>query len=762
MSRAKHISKNKTFFIWIAGVLTAIAVLVAVIIIRENVEAEYVPKTQAFKAVALAMMDRPGCEKVSKEHPYFEEKDRNEWYVKYMDFLYEHGLLDEELTKPTKEGASGYLTYEEAGHLISAVSSDLKDRIVVTRWNRKKYIHKEQWWLLYEAMIPELDPDALMMRQSLLLYGTPANVDGAPAWTAYTSLGNLRFEGLSVDAYIDTEIQILKRGTEIVRVEKMISDSVRYENVWLLEDGGDRFKFEIGSVMRSFDMTKKIKETEDVLNHLADVELEKGSVKKVTLKKDTIQGKVLSVSDTAIEIEGYGSVPLASNFKVYKLYGTFARQELNDILVGYRLQDFVVADGKLCAALTRREFDAKTIRVLLMNDDFKSEYHPSVTIRAGGETEISVDGESGKKKLAAGEEITITPEDSLFKKGRILITPENENDETAILSITRSIGSPSYGGRLELVNTDQGIVIINDLYMEDYLKKVVPSEMPASYEKEALKAQAVCARSYAYKQIQSNSYYEYGAHVNDSTEFQVYNNVARADRSDAAVDETYGKLLCMNGKVQDAFYFSTSCGHTTDGTIWGASLEDVPYLKGILLKGNGGQTLDLTTNDAFEAFIKDTSYSTYETGFSLYRWRMKLTSTKLESVIPGIGTITNMVMTERGTGGIGKRLKVTGTEGSYVIEGQSKIRTMLGDPNQTIVRADGSYLEGSATLPSAFIHIDNLGSENGVTTFRIWGGGYGHGVGMSQNGAQGMAKTGKSYEEILKTFYTGVDIMELE
>lgn len=762
MKRTEGLSKNKKIVLfWMAGILAVIIALIVIIRVRETVEAEYVPKTQAMKAVALALIDRPGCEKTSREHPHFEEKDRGEWYVKYMDYLYETGFLDEEITAPTKEGAAGYLTYEEAGHILKAADDSLAKQLTVTRWNRNHYIRKEQWWLLYESLIPILDSANLMSRMNVLLYGTPATVEGSSEWLAYTDQGNFKFEGLSLDAYIDMEIQILKRGTEIVRMEKVVSETVTYENVWLTQDGTDHFQFFIGSIKRSYPLTKSMKEEEELFQQVADVELKHGKVRKVTLKKDTIQGKVLSVSETEIEIEGYGAVPLAKNFKVYKLYGTFAEQNLDDILVGYALQDFVVADGKLCAALTKREFDARTIRVLLMDTNFKSEFHSSVTLCPAGEATISFDADKEKKTLAAGEALTVTPEDAMFEKGRILITPNQESTEIAISSIQRSIGTPSYGGRIELVKTENGIVIINDLYMEDYLKKVVPSEMPTSYEKEALKAQAVCARSYAYRQIQTNSYYEYGAHVNDSTEFQVYNNAARSEKSDAAVNETYGQMLCLNGKVQEAFYFSTSCGHTTDGTIWGASLSDVPYLRGVLLK-SGDQTLDLTTNAAFEAFIKDTSYATYETGFALYRWRMKLTSTKLESVIPGIGTITDMVMIERGTGGIGSKLKVIGTQGEYIIQGQSQIRVLLGDPEQTIVRADGTYLRGSTTLPSAFIHIDNLGQENGVTTFRIWGGGYGHGVGLSQNGAQGMAKTGKTYTEILKKFYTGVEIQDVK
>ena len=122
------------------------------------------------------------------------------------------------------------------------------------------------------------------------------------------------------------------------------------------------------------------------------------------------------------------------------------------------------------------------------------------------------------------------------------IKPDGEEGIT-ICSIERSQGQPVYSGSLEIKKESDGLVLINELYLEDYLKKVVPSEMPASYEKEALKAQAVCARTYAYRQIQGNTYGQYGAHVDDSTSFQVYNNITTSERTDQAVDETYGQML---------------------------------------------------------------------------------------------------------------------------------------------------------------------------------------------------------------------------
>ncbi len=93
------------------------------------------------------------------------------------------------------------------------------------------------------------------------------------------------------------------------------------------------------------------------------------------MKKERIHGKILSVTEDTVEIEGYGTIPLDENFYVYKLFGEFSVLGAADILVGYDLQEFVAADGKLCAALLERPFDARTIRVLLMDTGFKNLFH---------------------------------------------------------------------------------------------------------------------------------------------------------------------------------------------------------------------------------------------------------------------------------------------------------------------------------------------------------------------------------------------------
>lgn len=146
----------------------------------------------------------------------------------------------------------------------------------------------------------------------------------------------------------------------------------------------------------------------------------------------------------------------------------------------------------------------------------------------------------------------------------------------------------------------------------------------------------------------------------------------------------------------------------------------------------------------------------------MFRWNAKTDSQILAEKIGGVGQITGLTVTERGPGGAAKALKVVGTEGSKTFTGQSKVRSVLGNTRLVFNRKDGSTYTEWETLPSGFIYIENQGTdENGVTAFTIYGGGYGHGAGMSQNGAQGMAKKGKNYKEILKFFYDGCEIVDI-
>lgn len=753
---------------WTAGVIAVVIFLMVLIVILEP-PGEGITRAQAFKAAALLTTSKSRCQERYEEGnlSHFTAKEQGNWFVKYMDYLYDEGYLTEELTPPTLTAAQGQLTYGEAAQIAERADRKLRSKVGANKNNQDSPYPQEKWWALYREMLQVLDTEGAIQEVTAVLYGTPSNLKGAESWTAYTTEGNFGFEGLALDAYLDSQIRFLARDGEMIAMTELVSREAVYENVWIFDEEGDRFQAYLGSMSREFDVNSSVREAageEGTLKYnLADLKMKDGKLTEIVLKKDRIHGKVLAVTDTYIELEGYGRMELAPGFQVYRLYGEFQVLDLNDILVGYDLQEFAASNGQLCAALVEREFDAKTIRVLLMNSDFSSCFHSQadLTIRGGGILEYeNQNGELLQEELSDGAQLSIAPEDERLEYGSIVIRPE-QDEGIVITSIQRAQGTPVYSGSLEIRREEDGLVLVNDLYLEDYLKKVVPSEMPPSYQMEALKAQAVCARTYAYRQIQGNAYSQYGAHVDDSTNYQVYNNTATDPRTDEAVQSTYGQLLFWNGEAIEAFYFSTSCGHTTDGSVWGSAGAALPYLQAVELRERR-ETLDLTDNETFDEFIRNKDIPSYDSSFPMYRWTTNISASLLESKLEGVGQVQNMTVTERGPGGIAQEIQVQGSQGTAKIRTQSQIRSTLGDTSLVIRRNDGTDLTGSATLPSAFISIHTEKGKDDAIVFRIYGGGFGHGAGMSQNGAQGMAKSGKDYKEILDFFYQGAELKDCE
>lgn len=744
---------------WMAGIPALVIALILIIVFHEP-ERDGITRAMAAKSVALAALSQQDLESWQQEYgaSYYPAKSLQQWYIPYMDYLYANGYLNEADTPADEATAEGLLTYGEVYQLAVSLAPDQADTIKLMPKNRDLPYPEDLWWRFYDAMLAQVDPEHNVALTSVMVYGTAANIPDIAEWTAYTNLGTVTFYGLALDAYLDHELEAYVRENEIIHILNDKGNEVVYKNVWITDGDEHSLQMFVGDITRSIPLQKKSNKTAEVIGQLADLHLKDGEITKVSVKKERVTAKVLSVNDTGIELEGYGVVPLDEEYKIIKVYGELKRQQLSDILVGYDMQEFVVAGGKICAALTVRPFEAEQIRVLLMTEGFKSVSHETVTIACAGGMKLS-QGDH-QQDYAADEELSLHFGDEQMANGRIILEPA-AGHELAVTSLKRSGEVPFYGGRLEILQAEEGLVIVNELYLEDYLKKVVPSEMPSDYEKEALKAQAVCARTYAYIQMQGNNYSQYGAHVDDSTNYQVYNNIPTDARTEAAVQETYGKLLLYDGKPIPAYYYSTSCGTTTDTAIWGSEPEKTPYLISVGLQP-GRKTLDLSSESAFSSFIKNQDYPAYDSSYLLYRWQVTTTSTILTENIGGIGTVTDVKVTKRGAGGVAEELTVTGTDGEKIINRQDNIRSALGDARLTLKQRNGK--ESSQTwssLPSGFLTVENLGKNDaGEVLFKIYGGGYGHGVGMSQNGAQGMAKAGMSCEEILKFFYDGATVSD--
>jgi stage II sporulation protein D len=276
--------------------------------------------------------------------------------------------------------------------------------------------------------------------------------------------------------------------------------------------------------------------------------------------------------------------------------------------------------------------------------------------------------------------------------------------------------------------------------------------MPKTFSLEAIKAQAVCARTYAIKQLnnEKQTYEAYDACIDDSTYYQVYNINKKTKKSIKAVDETDGMIITYNGIPIDAYYFSTSCGMTADGEVLSSACA---YLKSRTVSA---KVVNASTDSEKEEIIleKDLPY---------YKWSLEISEddicNNIEKYTDASATnIDDVIVEDAEESGIVTKIRIIADEKEIEVCGQQNIRNILCSYGTEITLNDGSTRTDFSVLPSAFINIEKENTDNGVF-FKINGGGFGHGCGMSQNGANEMAKIGKSFEEILNAFYSDIDII---
>jgi stage II sporulation protein D len=402
---------------------------------------------------------------------------------------------------------------------------------------------------------------------------------------------------------------------------------------------------------------------------------------------------------------------------------------------------------------TKKSRDKKKIRVLLTDSNMQTIFHSSVSIQ--GTSRLVVEAGDKKKTYPSGKKITFSLQTVKSQGKRLKITCPS--GKIKVDSIQRTQGTPAYRGSITLVWNRQGLLMINTLTLREYLYSVIPSEMPASYPMEALKAQAVCARSFAWRHIKAERYKKYGADVDDTTDFQVYNNVSENKRSRKAVNATDGKMVFSGKHVISTYYYSTSwgCSATTE-EVWGGGEDGECYPRKLQIteksqQKTGYKSMDLSSESAFYSFITRQLCDTYDSDYGWYRWRYCVSAKQLGARL-GIGTVKKIVILKRNKSGILWKVRVVGTKGRVTLEGQEKIRSSLMVTGVSVEQTGSDTVSTFSILPSAAFIVQK-GVKDEEPCFTFIGGGLGHGVGMSQNGAASLAKEGKNYRQILLHYY---------
>ncbi|MCL6589693.1 MAG: SpoIID/LytB domain-containing protein [Firmicutes bacterium] len=303
----------------------------------------------------------------------------------------------------------------------------------------------------------------------------------------------------------------------------------------------------------------------------------------------------------------------------------------------------------------------------------------------------------------------------------------------------------SYRGDFLFLPKESGITIVNRVNLEEYLYGVVPAEMSPSWPQAALEAQAVAARTYALANLKS--YEARGFDLLATVASQVYSGVGiERKTTNQAVDATRGQVLRYNGKLISAFYTGNNGGYSNDSRdIWGFSL---PYLQAVPDK-NLSRSGPFSPADLAEWLAsRPLTYSSNPqySGRSQYRWVLWVSRTDLENRLKlggKLGRITAVAVTGRGQSGVVTKVNIYGTAGNYTVTGDS-IRSKLGGLRSNLFIVEPKF--GKDGLPDCFI---------------FYGGGWGHGVGMCQSGAAGMAADGYKCPEILAHYYPGTELYRM-
>lgn len=703
-------------------------------------------------------------------------------YSSYLSLL--EGILGKETEGEEAELLRKHITYKD-------------------RYKKEFFILKKDWYNSYGELVSYFKLENLLEEKKVAILCGSSRLAGEGKIGEGKLLGgdgslydfvSGKFSALqfiTVNAYV--------RGNTLLTLVDELPDRGSLENVWIMEAGEKDIQFFFQGYEILADVGEAFEDGSLIREQVADIGYQKGKISQIEVKDERIGGKLLGMDQDWFEIEGHGKIPVKKELTGYMLYETLRKAEPEELSMGYDFADFVLENGEICAFLITRKEKMETIRVAIKNQGFGGLYHESLKFVCRDNMILSYGPYENRKeeKISPGQELVIEAGSDYLSGDRAVLTPEVNTGKIQVLSLSRSQGAPAYRGSMEIYETDEGLALINEVLLEEYLYSVVPSEMLASYPPEALKAQAVCARTYGYRYLKEPGYQKLGAHVDDSVGYQVYNNIEENINSTKAVKETAGTLLLYGEEPVSTYYYSTSCGFGADAGVWNEGQgEEMPYLRAAYIgdekkrKGEGTFSPDdLQQEENFRAYITAPDENAYEKEEAWFRWRYQVEdldvsllgermrerfeaaagkiltytgegedfekSESYESVKPEkFKKVYGIRALKRKEGGVLDEILIETDKGIYKVLSEYNIRYVLNQGGE-ILRQDGSAYENGTLLPSAYLIIDIETRGENVVGYTIIGGGYGHGVGMSQNGARAMGMAQMSCEEILSFYFQG-------
>jgi len=427
------------------------------------------------------------------------------------------------------------------------------------------------------------------------------------------------------------------------------------------------------------------------------------------------------------------------------------------------------------------------IRVGLTASDLRTLNHRRLSISGTGPLLVTIEGETSVGRctfeLASGQAISVIARDSeLLISGlpnaggktakRLQVEAKSQSVLVCLPGLKREglSGSPCYRGRLELFGRGQMVRVALVTDLDAYVCGVLASEIPASYKLEAIKAQAVAARTYGLRPRISHDADQ--VNVCDSylcCQFFSGTAAGMAANHERAIAETRGQILTYGGRPALALFSSCAGGHTesyencfSDPFTGRFPPEPIAYLKGV---PEGKLPSAFPSEQGMRQLWNSAKPETADAWSPHFRWKVTLPDRALEGHMHHVvdelsknpefapfivaprsaqfGHLEKFEILKRGVSGCAISLAIHTSRGKWVITKELAIRSAFKNPDVKLSR-----------LKSARMFFEHRYDKLGLLTeLTIFGLGWGHGVGLQQTGAEGFARAGKTYREILSHYF---------
>ena len=711
----------------------------------------------------------------------FKDVEEDSWYNKYVNSVYINkdmsGVVEEKFAPEES------LTITQTQYLIDKYDKNRK--IKIDDKNKDKPISYALWVDIYSKVIKNEN----IKEEEVVILATKDTNKSLKEPYAITDKGLYSFEGIDINKYINTKVKIFTRDKEVLAVTEVLELEPTLKRCYIEKSGDNFIDIFIGGAKKRLHIENNNNIQENVL---ADIKISGNNALSIETYVENTRGIINKVDNNIIRLNNTNYV-IDNDFKVYKnIDGKIYSSDKDDLIIGEDIATFFVKgnENKIYGAIIDTKNKYEKIRVAINDSTYNNLYFDEIKLKANGGLKILV---KGIEKNAPSLHIKKNQDFGIGENEIIIVEASDENDGIIFENLKRGYSEPIFYDKIEICKINNKYLVINNVDLEKYVESVLSSNIGGYKQEEMLKTLATMYRTMAIKHIQENNLRNIGANVDDSSKYQVYNNLKTLDNVKNIVNETKGQILTNNNKVIKPIYFGYSAGVTSNsGEIWpdkdyylypASNKEYIKHIKDFEESIYENLNEEVNSN----IFYKTKDIKSIENDSKWFRWSTTLEEKDILKInenikeiykkekyfiktlknnnyiyepVEDIGKIKDINVKKRGESGNVMELEIEGDKNTVLIMTDLLIKKAFYI--NSVLDNNNQIVQNVYSLPSSNFVFDKIYDNNGyLKKIVFYGGGYGHGVGLSLYGAEKMAEQGKNMEEILQKYYKNVEIADI-